>query len=109
MQVINRKELQRMLERRQDFVLIETLPEQDFASCHLPCAINIPLDDERFVDRLREAVPEPEYDIVVYCSDPSSAISREAARRIEQLGYVSVYRYEDGKKGWFTNESMQIH
>jgi len=108
-QIINRRELERMLERRQDFVLIEALPEEDFETQHLPYAINIPLEDERFADRLREAVPEPEYDIVVYCSDPASAISREAARRIEDLGYVSVYQYQDGKVGWFQADRDAVH
>lgn len=101
MQIINRKELERMLERRQDFVLIETLPEEEFAQQHLPLAINVPLDDERFDDRVREAVPEPEYDIVVYCSNVGCRVSVEAAKRIESLGYVSVFRFEDGKEGWF--------
>ena len=108
-QIINRKELERMLERRQDFVLIETLPEEDFENRHLPCAINIPLDDERFADRIREAVPEPEYDIVVYCSDPGCPVSREAAKRIEAMGYVSVYQYRDGKKGWFVEPAETVH
>lgn len=109
MQIINRKELKRMLERRQDFVLIEALPESEFAERHLPFAINIPLEDERFADRLREAVPEPEYDIVVYCSDVSSEISQQAARQIEALGYVSVYQYRDGKEGWFRGAPEKVH
>lgn len=109
MQIINRNELKRMLERRQDFVLIETLPETEFAERHLPCAINIPLEDERFADRLREAVPEPEYDIVVYCMNVDSEVSQQAARRIEDLGYVSVYQYRDGKEGWFCNAAEKVH
>ena len=109
MQIINRKELKRMLERRQDFVLIEALPEAEFAERHLPFAINIPLEDERFADRLREAVPEPEYDIVVYCSDIDSEISQQAAMRIEELGYVSVYQYCEGKEGWFQNVPEKVH
>lgn len=101
MQIINRKELQQMLERGRDFILIDAQPEDDYEQEHLPYAINVPLDDERFADRVREAVPEPEYDIVVYCSNADCPASREAASRIESLGYVSVYRYEDGKEGWF--------
>lgn len=101
MQIINRRELERMLERRENFVLIEALPEEDFEQAHLPFAINIPLQDERFAEHVREAVPEPEYDIVVYCSDPESEISLTAAQRIEALGYVSVYQYVEGKQGWF--------
>ncbi|HEX6929001.1 MAG TPA: rhodanese-like domain-containing protein [Gammaproteobacteria bacterium] len=109
MQIINRKELERMLERRREFVLIDALPEDDFEHLHLPFAINVPLNDERFEDRIREAVPEPEYDIVVYCSNAECPVSREAARRIESLGYVSVYQYRDGKEGWFHGVGEMAH
>lgn len=105
MQIINRRELERMLERDRGFVLIEALPEDEYARGHLPFAINVPLEDEHFEDRIREAVPEPERDIVVYCSNAECPVSREAARRIEELGYVSVYEYLDGKEDWFRNES----
>lgn len=101
MQIINRNELAQMLARRRDVVLIEALAEDDYARRHLPCAINVPLDDAHFAERVREAVPEPEYNIVVYCSNADSAISQRAASRIEALGYVSVYQYRDGKEGWF--------
>ena len=49
MQIINRKELQQMLERGRDFILIDAQPEDDYEQEHLPYAINVPLDDERFV------------------------------------------------------------
>lgn len=101
MQIISRKELERMLERDRNFVIIEALPEDEFARAHLPYAINVPLEDEHFEDRIREAVPEPECDIVVYCDCADSSLSLRAAQRIESLGYVSVYEYRDGKEDWF--------
>lgn len=109
MQIINRKELEQMLERRRDFVLVEALPEDDYERQHLPYAINVPLDDAHFAERIREAVPEPEYDIVVYCSNADCPLAREAAARIESLGYVSVYQYLEGKQGWFDARQTTLH
>ncbi|HEX7030335.1 MAG TPA: rhodanese-like domain-containing protein [Gammaproteobacteria bacterium] len=108
MQIINRRELKRMLERDRGFVLIEALPEDEFQRGHLPFAINVPLDDAHFAERVREAVPEPDRDIIVYCSNAASPLSREAARRIEELGYVSVYEYLDGKEDWFKAEDPTL-
>lgn len=108
MQIINRRELKRMLERDRGFVLIEALPEDEFERGHLPFAINVPLDDTNFAERIREAVPEPERDIIVYCSNADGAASHEAARRIEELGYVSVYEYLDGKEDWFSAENTTV-
>lgn len=109
MQIISRKELEQMLEGSRDFVLIEALPEDEFERAHLPCAINVPLDDEKFDERIREAVPEPEYDIVVYCDRADSKLANEAARRIEALGYVSVYEYRDGKTDWLEARRETVH
>lgn len=108
MQIISRKELEQMLEGSRDFVLIEALPEDEFERVHLPCAINVPLDED-FDERVREAVPEPEYDIVVYCDRADSALAHEAARRIEALGYVSVYEYRDGKADWLAAKQEVLH
>lgn len=109
MQIISRKELEQMLEGSRNFVLIEALPEDEFEREHLPCAINVPLEDDKFDERIREAVPEPEYDIVVYCDRADSKLAHEAARRIEALGYVSVYEYRDGKTDWFDVPLETIH
>ena len=109
LQIISRKELEKMLEQQRDFVLIEALPEDEFEQSHLPCAINVPLDDEHFEERVREAVPEPEYDIVVYCDRADSRLAHDAAKRIESLGYVSVYEYRDGKKDWLDAGQETVH
>ena len=108
MQIIDRKELTHMLEQQRELVLIDALPEDEFENEHLPYAINVPLDD-KFEDRIREAVPEPEYAIVVYCANAQSPFSTEAARRIEALGYVSVFQYRDGKEDWRSAGLRTVH
>lgn len=97
---ITRNELKRMMDEHKDFVLIDALPAEDFEREHIPGAINISLEDADFEQALREAVPEPHRDIVVYCAGPDRARAQLAAERIEALGYMSVYQFDGGKDDW---------
>jgi len=38
--------------------------------------------------------------LVFYCSDPSGAASRHAARRALQMGYRHVFTMPAGLRGW---------
>jgi rhodanese-related sulfurtransferase len=64
-QTITREELKEKMDRGDEFVLLETLPERPYRRAHLPGATNLPLD------RVRELMPKllssKEVDIVVYC------------------------------------------
>jgi len=65
---ISREDLKAKLDRGDDFVLLETLPEEQYRNTHLPKAVNLP------PDRVRELAPEllptKDSDIVVYCGSP---------------------------------------
>ncbi len=65
---VEREELKTKLDRGDDFVLVEALPEKYYRRAHLPGAVNLP------PDRVRELAPElladKEADIVVYCGSP---------------------------------------
>src|SRR5690606_26498356 len=86
---ITRNELKRMMDQRKDFVLIETRPAEDFEREHIPGAINVPLDEPGFEERIREACPEVDRDVIVYGDGMESL--RDAAMRLESLGYTSIY------------------
>ncbi|MGH9972126.1 MAG: rhodanese-like domain-containing protein [Pyrinomonadaceae bacterium] len=66
---ISRDELEQKLDRRDDFLLIETLAKTAYEHAHLPRAINLP------PDQLKELVPtllpDKNSDIVVYCASPT--------------------------------------
>ncbi|MDX1434168.1 MAG: rhodanese-like domain-containing protein [Gammaproteobacteria bacterium] len=100
MQKISRDQLEKKLSVPEPVALIDVLPESSYESYHLPSAINIPLDDERFDEKLRETVPDTDTTIVVYCKDADCQASPKAASRIEALGYRNVYDYEAGKEDW---------
>jgi len=65
---ISREELQSKLDRGDDFVLVETLPEEQYRHTHLPGAVNLPPDSIR--GSAPNLLTEKDVDIVVYCAKP---------------------------------------
>jgi rhodanese-related sulfurtransferase len=65
---ISREDLKARLDRGDDFVLVETLPEEQYRHAHLPGALNLPPDQVR--ELAPEILPDKEADIVVYCGSP---------------------------------------
>jgi ArsR family transcriptional regulator len=75
--------------------VLDVRPEDEFASGHLPDAVNIPLSQlER---RLAELPADRE--IVAYCRGPWCVLSFEAVALLRQRGY-QVRRLEDGFPEW---------
>ncbi len=77
--------------------VLDVRPEDEFASGHLPNALNIPLSQlER---RLAELPPGQE--VVAYCRGPWCVLSFEAVALLRQRGY-RARRLEDGFPEWKT-------
>jgi rhodanese-related sulfurtransferase len=66
---ISRDELKKKIERRDVFVVVETLPAIAYQHAHLPGAINMPSDKVK--DLAPKLLPDKNADIVVYCASPS--------------------------------------
>jgi rhodanese-related sulfurtransferase len=64
---ISREELKAKIERGEDFVLLEALPEKSYRRSHLPGAINLPPGQ---TGQAEELVPNKETEVVVYCASP---------------------------------------
>ncbi len=65
---ISREKLESKLDRGDDFLLLEILPEEQYRHTHLPGAVNLPPDAVR--ESVPELLPDTDVDIVVYCSKP---------------------------------------
>ncbi len=92
-------QLLRKLENGDAFVLVDALAPMVYAHSHLPGAINLPPSD---IDpaRLKKRIPDPDTEIVVYCSNPECDDSIATDRRLHALGYTKVGRYAGGKDEW---------
>ena len=66
---ITREALKEKIDRREPFVLVETLSPASYAKGHLPGAVNLPPD--RIAELAPSVLPDETADIVVYCASPT--------------------------------------
>src|SRR3954471_3647117 len=66
---ISRDELRSKLNRREKFVLVETLPKNSYDHAHIPTAKNLPPDEIKTL--APTLLPDKNAEIVVYCANPT--------------------------------------
>ena len=66
---ISRVELKQKIDRRDNFLLVETLPSTAYDHNHLPGAINLPPDKVK--ELAPQLLPDKDAEIVVYCANPT--------------------------------------
>ena len=66
---ISRDELKQKLDRHDEFLLVETLPETAYHHAHLPGAINLP--PTKVAELAPTLLPDKHAEIVVYCANPT--------------------------------------
>ena len=64
---IPRDELKEKIDRKDDFLLIETLAAATYHHAHLPGAINLP--PEKVTELAPALLPDKHSEIVVYCAN----------------------------------------
>ena len=99
-QDISRSEVQQMYADR-CVHLVDVSPAKAYRACHLPAAINIPIESE-FDEQVQRRLPHKHLHVVVYSLDAECRASPIAALRMRALGYAHVYRYEAGKADWIS-------
>lgn len=92
---VTQAELLRRLNRKEDLVVLDVRPPEEFAAGHLPTAISVPLTELR--RRLRELPRDKE--IVAYCRGPYCAFADKAIRVLQQAGF-RARRLEEGLPEW---------
>ena len=66
---ISREDLKRKIDSKENFTLVETLPEATYHHEHLPGAVNLPPD--RISEFAPSVLPDKNAEIIVYCSKPT--------------------------------------
>jgi rhodanese-related sulfurtransferase len=95
---IDRRALKDKIDRRESFVLLETLSPEHFQHVHLPGARNAPPD--RVKELASVLIPNKDTEVVTYCAGPRCTASADAARALASLGYTNVRHYAGGKQEW---------
>lgn len=91
-------ELKQKLDNKRNLTILEALPAKYYRKAHIPGAINFPLEDMETL--AAQLLPDKKAEIVVYCANGPCENSEIAARRLEELGYVNVSDYYEGKEEW---------
>ena len=68
-ETISREQLKLKIDRGDEFLLVETLPDTSYHHAHLPGAINLPPDQVK--ELAATLLPDKAADIVVYCAKPT--------------------------------------
>lgn len=100
MNTITRDELKDMLDRQEDFLLMNVLPIDIFDRGHIPGSINIPLESEDFLKEVDKLVSDKDQKIVTYCASLECPVSTKAAQKLEAAGFRSIFDYKGGIKDW---------
>lgn len=100
MKTIDAHELNDIMEREDDWVLLDVLPREHYEDEHVPGANNIPLDGGGFIDQVRGVTESPDDKVIVYCANTECELSPQAARALEDAGYTNVLDFEGGVEEW---------
>jgi rhodanese-related sulfurtransferase len=100
MQTISTDKLMNMKNRDEDFVLINTLNEDQFDKTRIPGSVNIPQSRKDFVQRVEQQTGDKDATVVVYCANPECDSSSQAAHKLEKAGFSNVMDLEAGAEGW---------
>jgi len=86
-----------LLERARDglVTVLDVRPMEEYASGHLPGAINIPLGElEKHLDELN-----PDHEIVAYCRGPHCVLAFDAVAKLREKG-MTARRLDGGLPEW---------
>lgn len=100
MNTISAKQLEEMQQREGEFLLVNTLDEQDFPATHIPDSVNIPQSQDEFAERVEREAGGRDKKVVVYCASEQCHSSTQAAEKLEAAGFSHVYDFEAGAEGW---------
>src|ERR1700751_2531541 len=92
----NVDEVKDMLDRGDNFVLVDVREESEYAKDHLPGAIHL---GKGIIERdIEERVPGLKTPIVLYCG--GGYRSALAADNLQKMGYTNVLSMDGGIRGW---------
>lgn len=91
--------LNQRLDMDDPLLLIDVLPEDSYLERHLPGAVNVPIDEPEFINRVETLAESKTRDIIVY-SDVHDRASPLAAEQLRQAGFTRVVVLEGGMTQW---------
>ena len=86
---------------RKDSVIIDVLEAESYKRVHIKDAINIPIEnlEEEILEKVDRDTP-----VILYSIDVECPVSRIAAKKMEDMGYIDVSYYPGGKEEWLVKD-----
>ncbi len=94
-EAVTKEELIRRLRKKEDLVVLDVRPPEEYQAGHIPGAISIPIGELR--RRLRELPKGKE--VVAYCRGAYCAFAPEAVRYLKHKGYKATV-LKEGMPDW---------
>ena len=86
---ISQQDAQSMMQSESGYVIVDVRRADEFASGHIPGAINIPNES---IDKTQPAeLPDLDQLIMVYCR--SGRRSKQAAQKLADMGYTNIVEF----------------
>jgi rhodanese-related sulfurtransferase len=82
------------------FVIIDVRSFFEYEVLHINHAINIPVHEKRFEQKLQTAVPRQNGRIIFYCNGHSCPKSYKAADKALKIGYTNIRVFDGGVYDW---------
>ena len=86
---ITAQQAKEMMDRQQDYIILDTRTQEEYEESHIPGAILIPYD--QIVEKAEAALPDKDQLILVYCR--SGRRSKLAAEDLVKLGYTNIKEF----------------
>jgi len=86
---ISMNEAVELMEKENDYIILDVRTIEEYNEKHIPGAINIP-NETIGTDQIPE-LPDKEQMILVYCR--SGNRSKQASEKLAKLGYTNVYEF----------------
>ena len=96
---LNSVEIQQILSKNKQIVILDVRTPQEFASGHLKGALNIDIYKEDFYSRIDKLNKKTSY--LIYCRTHNR--SDVTVKYMNQKGFETVFQMMDGFPGWAAN------
>lgn len=93
-------DLHQLLADSPKVTLVHVLPEDVFASRHIPGSCNACVYEMAFGGKMEELAPDKSKPVVVYGAGSGSLDAQTAARKLKALGYTDVRVFDGGLADW---------
>lgn len=110
MKTLSTEALERKIDGREKFALVNVLSRNDFESTQIPGAKNIPLETLNFATQVEQLTGDKDRTVVLYCASQECPASTNAATQLEAAGFTDVLVYKGGAKAWQESHGgLQAH